>query len=325
MKALGYFKSLSFEKFFGSLNNFEQGISELKYYLVSQTTKKIENQLNFFESGNSFQENTPEHFSDSVLNDYISPKNSDYDRYVFDERSVKDEIDKLFNELEKLHCIVIPEFEFKNYQLLKNINRQKTHFLFVKGKLLELLNFDVKYSIAVVGSRNVRDEMIHWFDKNIPSEARVVVSGLANGSDINGHRVAMEHKKPIIVFPGYPINQNPSKAKMDVWNYAIENGLIISSEVPFKNESFFNHTSALLLRNDQMAEVTSQSFVLDFKNDSGTHWHLVAASIRNKIVMSKIVFEDNSFYLKQSHEFDRYFKYNKSTSRFQLLDKIKVI
>lgn len=325
MKSFGYSKSVSFNQFVGGLKNYEQGIQELKDYLFAPLKRNVDSQMGIFELNDIHSENGTNRLSGSILNEYILPKSDDFSHFVFKVETMESSISKFLDEINNLNCLVIPKFEFKNYQLLKEINQTKTHFLFVAGKAINLLQFDTKDSVAVVGSRNVREEMIDWFDKNFPTNSKVVVSGLANGSDINGHRVAMKHNKPIIVFPGYPISQKPSSHKMDVWNYALDNGLIISSELPFSHDGFFSHTAALLLRNDQMAEVTSKSFVLDFKNDSGTHWHLVAASIRNKIVMPKIVYEENSSYLMLSDGFERYFKNNKKTSRFQLLEKIEVI
>ncbi|MCK5867308.1 MAG: DNA-processing protein DprA, partial [Mycoplasmataceae bacterium] len=127
----------------------------------------------------------------------------------------------------------IPIEDYGKYSLLKNFG-SKSILIYIRGKqenIMKILNNNIDQSFAIVGSRKTPEIYSKWIEERMPDK-NVVISGLANGADLIGHRVAIKSKKLIVVFPGFNIDWNPPVNKMDVFNEAVNNGLVISSIPP---------------------------------------------------------------------------------------------
>ena len=190
----------------------------------------------------------------------------------------------------------IPIEDYEKYSLLKNFG-SKSVLIYIRGKqenILKILNNNIEESFAIVGSRKTPEIYSKWIEERMPNK-NIVISGLANGADLMGHRAAIKFKKLIVVFPGFNIDWNPPIKKMDVFNEALNNGLVISSIPPFAPFS----PGMLQTRNEQMASLTSEGYVLYMKNKSGTYGYIKKMISDNKnIFLPKNIYRDNLEFMK---------------------------
>lgn len=214
------------------------------------------------------------------------------------------------NQLTDDNIQVVCIDDFKKYKLLENFKHDNV-FLYIRSSdIHSYLNYPS--AISTVGSRETPEKYSEWIKSILSKPTKsefVVVSGLANGADLISHREAIKLNKKIVVFTGYPINYIPPKHKMDVFNYAINNGAVISSIAPW--ETFV--PGLLQHRNKEMAWMSSVCFVLYINGKSGTNGHIKEMiSLNKKIFMPKDVYDSNIEFMQENIDI------------FQNLEKVKV-
>ena len=186
--------------------------------------------------------------------------------------------------------------DFHKYDLLNGFGNESV-VLYARGKqenIENILKTNIKNSFGIVGSRNTPDIYSKWIRERMPNK-ELVISGLANGADLIGHRVAIEENKKIVVFPGFNIDWQPPKKKMDVFNEALENGAVFSSIPPL---SVFS-PGMLQKRNGEMARLSSAGYVLFVKGRSGTYGY-IREMIKSKkdIYLPKNIYRDSLDFMK---------------------------
>lgn len=191
--------------------------------------------------------------------------------------------------------------DFKNFKALKDV--KGANWFFYKGDI-ELLRNPKEEFVSVIGSRKTDDHWREWIRDFLPKD-KIVISGLATGADVLGHKTAIEYKQKIVVFPGIDILglKYPSQPlKQEIINYALfGNGLLISDVFP-GSKNFDN--SLFLRRNRWMAQMSNETYVVYFNGVSGTLGQMVETlKLDRKIYLPKKVWELNQEFLDHHKSF----------------------
>ena len=203
----------------------------------------------------------------------------------------------VYKKIENYGIQAVVYDQFKRIPAFKDI--KDVFFFFIKGNKSILENNKDKF-VSVVGSRKTPIKYNNWIEKNIPN--KIIISGLAYGADLMAHKWAIKNKLNIIVFPGIDIYKKPKDIeKLNIYNYAIKNGLLISSIFP-GSKSF--DKSIFLKRNKWMSQMSSESYAIYFKEKSGTLGHILESAKNNlPIFMPKDVLEENRKFLENNNSF----------------------
>lgn len=233
----------------------------------------------------------------SGVEDIKSSYFSQIDIFGNSSHNIDESVDAYISKLQSMNISVISKDDFPKYKSLKRI--KGSHWFFIKGDT-SLLDHEINDFVSVVGSRTTPDTYEKWLDDI--NTNKIIISGLANGADLIGHKWAIKHRLPIVVFPGKDITRPPKKGdKKSVWDYAVNNGIIISDILP-GTDAF--DKSMFLKRNKWMAQMSIISYILYFKGQSGTLGQaLESAKIGNEICMPKNIFMDNINFLESYSNF----------------------
>jgi predicted Rossmann fold nucleotide-binding protein DprA/Smf involved in DNA uptake len=146
---------------------------------------------------------------------------------------------------------------------------------------------------------------MNWIIENVPNN-KIIVSGLATGADVLGHKYAMDNNQKIVIFPAFDIYKfKPLGAKLDIYNYGLSNGVILTDVIPESNScSKIN----FLKRNKWMAQMVDEAYVVYFEGMSGTLSHMLEVAKKDGIIiMSKEVLEINKSFLRGHNIFKTIF------------------
>lgn len=191
--------------------------------------------------------------------------------------------------------------DFKHFEALKDI--KDTNWFFYKGNI-ELLRNPKEEFVSVIGSRKTDDIWREWIRDFLPKD-KIVISGLASGADVLGHKTAIEYRQKIVVFPGIDIMglKYPNQpSKQEIVDYALSgNGLLISDVFP-GSKNF--DKSLFLKRNRWMAQMSNETYVVYFNGVSGTLGQMVETlKLDRKIYLPKKVWELNKEFLDNHKSF----------------------
>lgn len=128
--------------------------------------------------------------------------------------------------------ISIVTFSDANYpERLRNIPNPPLA-LYIKGQLGEI---DNEMAVAFVGHRSAAPKMLEYVKRlaaDFAGAGGLVVSGMAKGIDGAAHRGAMAVGKPTIAVLGCGVDRCYPDENRDVYNYASENGALVSEYPP---------------------------------------------------------------------------------------------
>jgi predicted Rossmann fold nucleotide-binding protein DprA/Smf involved in DNA uptake len=188
--------------------------------------------------------------------------------------------------------------DFSQFESLKRI--ESAPFFFYKGDI-KILERPTDEFISVVGSRKTTDNYIKWIRECVPKD-KIIISGLATGADVLGHKYAIENSQKIVIFPALDIYKfEPLGAKWDIYKYGLSNGVILTDVIP--SSKSYSDTN-FLKRNKWMAQMVDETYIVYFDGISGTLGQALEVSKKGgKIIMSKEVFRKNESFLKGHNAF----------------------
>ncbi|MBO4848437.1 MAG: DNA-processing protein DprA [Clostridia bacterium] len=144
------------------------------------------------------------------------------------------EIDAMISDMEDAGVYAVTRDSEDYPKLLREIYDPPT-VLFVKGRLRS----DVKYPIAVIGSRKCSDygrEMAEFFGRELAQEGACVISGMADGCDSIAAKGALSVKDcdyPTAAVLGTAINDVYPSSNTRLYDEIAARGAVISEYRPF--------------------------------------------------------------------------------------------
>ena len=126
------------------------------------------------------------------------------------------------------------------------------------------------HTLGIVGSRKPTEygrNAVADIGGELARQGAVIVSGLADGLDSAGHRVAIKNKAPTIGILGVPIDRTYPAGNRELRRKIEENGCVISEYPP---EGEYIGPNGFLQRNRLIAALSSALLVVEAREKSGT-------------------------------------------------------
>lgn len=173
------------------------------------------------------------------------------------------ETEKIIKEVEENNITPITVLD-KNYPpKLKSLRFKAPPILYVKGNA-EILSGP---GVSVVGTRNPSGDSVRFETDLVRKLKTTVISGLAPGTDSIAHRVALEESLPTIAVLLAGLENVYPRENIPLAEEILQSeGSLITSYRPFERL----HRAGYITRNQYVAALADELYVLQFSRDSGT-------------------------------------------------------
>ncbi len=125
-------------------------------------------------------------------------------------------------------------------------------------------------TVGIVGSRSPSDygvEAAARLGGVLAQNGAVIVSGLADGLDSEGHRAAVDNDAPTIAVLGVAIHKTYPSGNLELRRRIERNGVVVSEYPPTSDRTY---STAFLHRNRIIAGLSSALLVVEARQKSGT-------------------------------------------------------
>lgn len=164
-----------------------------------------------------------------------------------------------------------------------------------------------KRCVSVVGSRKIDNQSIIWL-KNIIGQIknRVIVSGLALGTDAIAHQTAIDNNLPTVaILPSGVLNIQPIKNKKLAKRIVENGGALVSTYAPTKGIDSFSQYHK---RNELIAKIGEMLIIPQFDEKSGTRstvdaFNKIHRNRRPIIVQNNTRYSGNRYIMKSDNYF----------------------
>lgn len=134
----------------------------------------------------------------------------------------------------------------------------------------EIRYLNTAFTVGMVGSRKPSPygvEAAARLGKTIAQSGAVIVSGLADGLDSEGHKAAVASDAPTIAVLGVPIHRTYPAGNAALRRKIEQHGVVVSEYPPVESTT---HGTAFLQRNRIIAGLSSALLVVEARQRSGT-------------------------------------------------------
>ncbi|MCK4796152.1 MAG: DNA-protecting protein DprA [Spirochaetes bacterium] len=239
-----------------------------------------------------------EHIFDAKQNELeiiISPKKANKfiefrDNFNFEAYAI------IINELKLKNVTILPFYDDKYPQLLKNISNPPL-VLFHKGSLMDFSN-----CIAVVGTRNLSHyghKMARKLSQELALEGYTIVSGLAKGTDTEAHCGALDVGGKTIAIMANDITEIYPAENQNLSKDILKSGALLSEITNFRKLERSN----FVLRNRITSGLSKCIIVIESGDTKGTIHQVRIASEQNKPVFILKPKEIDNGFMKDFNNF----------------------